>query len=82
MSPAARFLGGAAAGLGGAALRRAARGYVGYRWRSLKRDASRPWREGGDEDAARLGRWIGVSLAVGAKAFGAAAAVYVVMRRR
>ncbi len=72
----------AARSLGRAVLKRAARGYVRHRWRSVKRDAGRPWRTGAEGTAASLGRWIGLSLAVGAKALGAGAAIYVVMKRR
>jgi len=72
----------AARSLGRAVLTRAVRGYVRHRWRSAKRDAVRPWREGADGTAASLGRWIGLSLAVGAKAFGAGAAIYIFTKRR
>ncbi len=72
----------AAQSLGRAVLTHAARRYVRHRWRSVKRDAGRPWRKGADGTAASLGRWIGLSLAVGAKALGAGAAIYVVMKRR
>ncbi len=64
------------------ALTEVARGYARYRWRSLKREALRPWREGRSGAAAGLGRWIGFSLAVGAKALGVGAALYVVWKRR
>ncbi len=69
-------------GRSGTLLAKAARGYARYRWRTLKRDAARPWREGGDERAAQLGRVVGVSLAVGAKALGLGAAAYVFLKRR
>ncbi len=72
----------AARSLGSAVLKRAARGYVRHRWRSVKRDVGRPWREGAEGTAASLGRWIGLSLAVGAKALGAGAAIYVFTKRR
>ena len=68
--------------VGRAVLTRAARGYVNHRWRALKRDAVRPWREGADGTAASVGRWIGLSLAVGAKALGAGAAFYIFTKRR
>ena len=66
----------------GALLAKTARGYARHRWRLLKRDAVRPWRDGRDGTAARLGRAAGVSLAVGAKAFGLGAALYVFLKRR
>ena len=72
----------AARSLGKVVLTRVARGYVSHRWRSVKRDAGRPWREGADGTAASVGRWIGLSLAVGAKAFGAGAAIYIFTKRR
>ena len=43
-------------------------------WRG---ELERPWREGSEEPAARLGRWVGVGLAVGALVAGIAAAVRV-----
>lgn len=48
-------------------------GEVAY-WR---RELQRPWREGGDEPAARVGRWIGLGLAVGAVVAGVVAALRV-----
>lgn len=48
-------------------------GEVDY-WRT---ELERPWREGGDEPAARVGRWIGVGLAVGALVAGVVAALRV-----
>ncbi|UCG76481.1 MAG: hypothetical protein JSV95_04060 [Gemmatimonadota bacterium] len=51
------------------------RAYARHRLRSLRRELTRPWREGGDSAAAAAGRWVGFSLAVGAKAIGVAAAV-------
>lgn len=72
----------AARSLGRVVLTRVARGYVRHRWRSVKRDAGRPWREGADGTAASVGRWIGLSLAVGAKALGAGAAIYIFTKRR
>lgn len=68
--------------VGKAVLTRAARGYAGRRWRAVKRDAVRPWREGAEGTAASVGRWIGLSLAVGAKALGAGAAFYIFTKRR
>ena len=68
--------------MGGVVLSEAVRGYVRYRWRSLKRDVARPWRDGKKGAAADLGRWLGLSLALGAKAFGTGAAVYIFMKRR
>lgn len=68
--------------VGTALLARAARGYVHHRWRTVKRDVGRPWREGADGTAASLGRWIGLSLAVGSKALGVGAAIYVFTKRR
>lgn len=61
---------------------RSARGYARYRWGAWRREATRPWREGAEGTAASLGRWIGLSLAVGAKALGAGAAIYVIRKRR
>ena len=69
-------------GRSGALVAKAARGYARYRWRMLKRDAARPWREGRDGTAAQLGRTVGLSLAVGAKALGVGAAVYIFLKRR
>lgn len=43
-------------------------------WRD---EIGRPWREGSDEPAAAVGRWIGVSLAVCALVAGVAAAIRV-----
>ena len=69
-------------GVAGTTVAWVTRGYVKYRWRRLWRDAATPWREGRDGTAAAVGRWIGVSLAVGAKAVGVGAAFYVVMKKR
>lgn len=63
-------------------LARTAHAYVRHRWRTVKRDAVRPWREGAEGTAASLGRWIGLSLAVGSKVLGAGAAIYVFTKRR
>jgi len=43
-------------------------------WRD---ELERPWREGGTEPAARVGRWIGLGLAVGALVAGVVAALRV-----
>ena len=43
-------------------------------WRG---EIARPWREGGTRSAARVGRWIGLGLAVGALVAGVAAALRV-----
>ncbi|MDX1394693.1 MAG: hypothetical protein R3195_09880 [Gemmatimonadota bacterium] len=43
-------------------------------WRD---EIERPWREGSDEPAARLGRWIGVGLTAAALVAGVAAAIRV-----
>lgn len=66
----------------GALVAKTARAYGRYRWRMLRRDAARPWREGRDGTAARLGRAMGLSLAVGAKALGVGAALYIYLKRR
>lgn len=42
-----------------------------------RRELQRPWREGSDEPAARVGRWIGLGLAVGALVAGVVAALRV-----
>lgn len=41
-------------------------------WRD---ELERPWREGPGHPAARIGRWIGLSLAIGAAVAGVAAAL-------
>lgn len=41
-------------------------------WRS---ELERPWRDGGGEPAAKIGRWIGLTLAVGAAVAGITAAL-------
>jgi len=61
VGPVARWTGGLVAG------------EVAY-WRD---ELERPWREGGDEPAARVGRWIGLGLAVGAVVAGVVAALRV-----
>ena len=43
-------------------------------WRD---ELERPWREGGQQPAARIGRWLGLGLAVGALVAGVAAAMRV-----
>lgn len=48
-------------------------GEVSY-WR---RELERPWRVGGHDPAARVGRWIGLGLAVGAVVAGVVAALRV-----
>ncbi len=47
-----------------------------------RRELERPWREGRPETAARVGRWIGIGLALGAVAGGALAALRVSRPRR
>ncbi len=69
-------------GRSGTLLVKAARGYARHRVRRLRRDAVRPWREGRDGTAAQVGRAVGLSLAVGAKALGLGAAAYVFLKRR
>ncbi|MEE8447603.1 MAG: hypothetical protein V3S52_08135 [Gemmatimonadota bacterium] len=58
------------------------RGLVRYGFRRLRREVSRPWRQGRRGAAADIGRVVGATLAVGAKTFGVGAALYVILKRR
>ena len=72
----------AARGSSGRALVWIGRGLVHYGFRRLRREASRPWRQGRRGAAADIGRMVGATLAVGAKSFGVGAALYVILKRR
>ncbi len=67
---------------GGRALVWLGSGLVRYGFRRLRREASRPWRQGRRGAAADIGRLVGATLAVGAKTFGVGAALYVILKRR
>jgi hypothetical protein len=49
------------------------RGEAGKRGREVKRELTRPWREGRSGAPAEIGRWLGLGLALGALIVGVAA---------